>query len=215
MLNGIRQQFASPEAEPAMTDRELIERHACFVTIKSQEVEVHLVPLSGAAAVSSDVQPAAMITLPWAAPSFAAVKGILHAPAANAPMKPESRDALLSAIAKARSWIDDIKLGRLASFAEIAERENKGERHIRLLAPLALLSPRIIAAIACGTAPADCAVTYEGHAGVGACRRLREAEEQRQVGVDALSSSSWAARMPSQVLANLMSTRRRDTPAPS
>ncbi len=45
VLNGIRQQFASPEAEPAMTDRELIERHAGRVTIKSQEVEVHLVPL--------------------------------------------------------------------------------------------------------------------------------------------------------------------------
>ena len=178
VLNGIRQQFASPEAEPAMTDRELIERHAGRVTIKSQEVEVHLVPLSGAAAVSSDVQPPAMITLPWAAPSFAAVKGIVHAPAANAPMKPESRDALLSAIAKARSWIDDIKLGRLASFAEIAERENKGERHIRLLAPLALLSPRIIAAIAGGTAPADLTVT-----GLAKALPYSWAEQERKIGL--------------------------------
>ena len=37
----------------------------------------------------------------------------------------------LSAIAKARSWIDDIRLGHLASFLEIAEREGQGERHIR------------------------------------------------------------------------------------
>jgi len=43
-------------------------------------------------------------------------------------------------------WIDDIRLGRIASFAGIAEREAVGERHIRLLAPLAFLSPRIIAA---------------------------------------------------------------------
>jgi hypothetical protein len=43
-------------------------------------------------------------------------------------------DALLTAIAKARGWIDDIRLGRIASFAEIAEREAQGERHIRLLA---------------------------------------------------------------------------------
>jgi hypothetical protein len=41
-------------------------------------------------------------------------------------------DALLTAIAKARAWIDDIRLGRLASFSEIAERESQGERHIRL-----------------------------------------------------------------------------------
>jgi site-specific DNA recombinase len=56
-------------------------------------------------------------------------------------MKPESRDGLLTAIAKACKWIDDIRLGLFASFAEIAEREAVGERHIRLLAPLAFLSP--------------------------------------------------------------------------
>ena len=72
----------------------------------------------------------------------------------NATMKPESRDALLTAIAKARSWIDDIRLGRVGSFLEIAGREGRGERHIRLLAPLAFVSPRIVAAIADGTAPA-------------------------------------------------------------
>jgi hypothetical protein len=70
-------------------------------------------------------------------------------------MKPESRDALLIAIAKARGWIDDISLDRIGSFAEIAKREGQGERHIRLLAPLAFLSPRIIAAIVDGTAPAS------------------------------------------------------------
>jgi hypothetical protein len=33
-------------------------------------------------------------------------------------MKAETREALLTAIAKARGWIDDIRLGRIASFAE-------------------------------------------------------------------------------------------------
>jgi hypothetical protein len=42
-------------------------------------------------------------------------------------MRPESRDALLAAIAKARGWIDDIRLGCNASFAEIAERKGPGE----------------------------------------------------------------------------------------
>jgi site-specific DNA recombinase len=88
-----------------------------------------------------------------------AVKGILHEPGKKPTMKPESRDALLTAIAKARGWIEDIRLGRVASFAEIAERENRVERHIRLLAPLAFLSPHLIAAIADGTAPADLTVT--------------------------------------------------------
>jgi hypothetical protein len=42
------------------------------------------------------------ITLAWTAPSFAAVKGIIHEPGAKPAMKAESRDALLTAIAKAR-----------------------------------------------------------------------------------------------------------------
>jgi hypothetical protein len=63
-------------------------------------------------------------------------------------MKPETRDALLTAIAKARGWIDDLRLGRIGSFAEIAEREVQGERHIRLLVPLAFLSPRIVGKMA-------------------------------------------------------------------
>jgi hypothetical protein len=33
-------------------------------------------------------------------------------PALKRAMKPESRDALLTAIVKARGWIDDIRLGR-------------------------------------------------------------------------------------------------------
>jgi site-specific DNA recombinase len=97
--------------------------------------------------------------LPWTAPSFVAVKGIVHAPSARPQLKPERRDALLTAIAKARGWIDDIRRGRIASFVEIAASEGQGERHIRLLAPLAFVSPRIIAAIVDGTAPADLTVT--------------------------------------------------------
>ncbi len=62
-------------------------------------------------------------------------------------------------IAKARSWIEDIRLGHLASFLEVAEREGQGERYIRLLAPLAIVSPRIVAAIANGTAPGHLTVT--------------------------------------------------------
>ncbi len=179
VLDGVRQQLASPEAEPAMTDRELVERYVERVTIRPQAVEVHLVPLSGAAAVSSDVQPPAMITLPWAAPSFAAVKGIVHAPPVNAPMKPESRDTLLSAIAKARSWIDEIRLGRVGSFLEIAQREGRGERHIRLLAPLAFLSPRIVAAIAEGLAPAHLTVT-----GLAKALPYSWVEQERDIGLD-------------------------------
>jgi site-specific DNA recombinase len=63
------------------------------------------------------------------------------------------------AIIKARNWIDDLAHGRAASFAVIARREGKVERHIRLLAPLAFLSPRIVSALLEGTAPAGLTIT--------------------------------------------------------
>ena len=89
----------------------------------------------------------------------AAIKGIVHAPSSTPALKSESRDALLAAISKARGWIEDLRLGRVASFAAIAEREGQCERHVRFLAPLGFVSPRIVAAIADGTGAADLTVT--------------------------------------------------------
>jgi hypothetical protein len=61
------------------------------------------------------------------------VKGIIHAPCAKPAMKPETRDALLTAIAKAREWINEIRLGRSDSFVEIAKREALGERLVAVV----------------------------------------------------------------------------------
>jgi site-specific DNA recombinase len=170
VCDGVRRHLTGMGKEPStiLTDRELIERHVARVVVKPQTLDIGLIPTSETSAQAEnpsltdsapDLNPATMIAFPWTAPSFAAMKGIIHEPSTKPTMKPESRDALLTAIAKARGWIDDIRLGRIASFAGIAEREAVGERHIRLLAPLALISPRIIAAIADGTAPADLTVT--------------------------------------------------------
>jgi site-specific DNA recombinase len=89
----------------------------------------------------------------------AAVRGMIHVPAHNTPIKPGRREALLIAIAKAREWMDDLAHGRVASFAAIARREAKVERHIRLLAPLAFLSPRIISRLLDGAVPASLTIT--------------------------------------------------------
>jgi site-specific DNA recombinase len=169
VLDAVRERLPSAgESQTGMADRELIERHLERVIIKRQAVEVCLVLPTQALVQSEQLDTGDLgwgqsrtftITLPWTAPRFAAVKGIVHAPRANRTLKPESRDALLAAVAKARGWIEDIRLGRVASIAEIAKREGQGERHIRLLSPLAFVSPRIVAAIADGTAPADLTVT--------------------------------------------------------
>lgn len=107
----------------------------------------------------TDDLPQTTMTVPWSASTFAEVKGIIHSPSPRSTMCLETRELLLSAIAKARTWIDDLVDGRVGSFAEIAAQEGKVERHIRLLAPLAFVSPRIIAAIVDGSAAAALTVT--------------------------------------------------------
>src|SRR5439155_15737877 len=152
------------------SDRDLVERHLERVTLTANHVELRFRQIveqaqeldahDGATASS---QPAMTtiktIAIPWSSPVPAAVKGIIHVPAHNTPIKPDRREALLIAIAKARQWMDDLAHGRVASFAAIARREGKVERHIRLLASLAFLSPRIVSAILDGTAPTDLCLT--------------------------------------------------------
>jgi hypothetical protein len=192
VLDGVRKHLASidkVEHPPAVADRDLIERHVERVIIKPQSLEVHLVPTCDISVQTEErfidepqsrTLSTTAITLAWTAPSFAAVKGIVHRPSAAPAMKPETRIGLLTAIAKARGWIEDIRLGRIASFTEIAQREAQGERHIRLLAPLAFVSPRIIAAIIDGTAPADLTVT-----GLAKCLPCSWAEQERCIGLPA------------------------------
>jgi len=93
----------------------------------------------------------------------ASAKGILHSPSAGPPMIAGNHGVLLIAIAKARAWIADLAEGRAASFAEIAKREGKVERHIRLLAPLAFVSPQFVSGIINGQVPSVAVTTLAKH----------------------------------------------------
>ena len=55
--------------------------------------------------------------------------------------------------------MDAVLAGKTASFDEIASAEGLAERHVRRLVPLAFLSPKIIQAIADGTAPSGLTVS--------------------------------------------------------
>ena len=142
----------------------MIDRYVARIIVRPDSIDVELrepilapAPSLATGAVSSTCT--TIISLPWTAQSFPSVKGVLHQPEAKPTLKPETRDAILLAIAKARSWIDDLVSGRAQSFAEIAEQEGKVERHIRLLTPLAFIAPRTLAAIIDGTGPHDPTVT--------------------------------------------------------
>jgi site-specific DNA recombinase len=159
---------ASGAGEPLPDDdRVLLERHLERVTLTPNHLELRLRQSVEAAqahdpANNSAGHPIAnvtTITVPWTSPVPAAVKGVIHVPAHNTPMTPSRRDTLLMAIAKARNWVDELAHGRLGSFAVLARRERKLERHIRLLAALAFVSPRIVSALLEGCAPVDLTLT--------------------------------------------------------
>jgi site-specific DNA recombinase len=163
---------SQPDAEPKGdgSDRAAIDRYVTRIIVRPDSIDIELrestlasAPLPTNAPVATDVPALStgttVISLPWTAQAFPSVKGVLHQPEAKPTLKPETRDAILLAIAKARAWIDDIVSGRVQSFAEIAEREGKVERHIRLLTPLAFLPPRTLAAVIDGTGPHDATVT--------------------------------------------------------
>jgi site-specific DNA recombinase len=149
-------------------DLELLERHLERVTLTSNHLELRLRQSFEAAQTdkpanngpsATHVANVTTMTIPWASPVPAAAKGITHVPAHNTPMTPSRRDTLLMAIAKARSWVDDLATGRVGSVAVLARREGKVERHIRLLLLLAFLSPRIVSGLLDGTAPAGLTIT--------------------------------------------------------
>jgi site-specific DNA recombinase len=158
---------ANGAAEQPDNDRELLERHLERVTLTSNRLELRLRQCLEAAqaehgpnnSAGRSIANVTTITVPWTSPVPAAVKGIIRVPAHNTPITPSHRDALLIAIAKARKWTDELPQGRLGSFAVLARREGKLERHIRLLLPLAFLSPRIISGLLDGTAPAGLTIT--------------------------------------------------------
>ena len=146
-------------------DRELLERHLERVTLTPNHLELRLrrsiEPAQAHDPANNSAQRpiASVTTIPWSSPVPAAVKGIIRVPAHNTPMAPSRRDALLTAIAKARHWADELAHGHVGSYAVLARREGKVERHIRLLLPLAFLSPRIVSGLLDGTAPAGLTVT--------------------------------------------------------
>jgi site-specific DNA recombinase len=169
--------------DAALDERELIERHVERVTVKPQSIEIRLLGHSkqknkmrrpkAAARSNRNSTGSAIIAVPWSANSTPGAKGVVHSPPQKSPMSEDNRNVLLAAIAKARAWIEDLAEGRIASFAEIANKEDKVERHIRLLAQLAFVSPTIVAAITEREAP-DTKVTGLAKAAVpGWTRQLR------------------------------------------
>ena len=140
------------KATSKLSDRDLIQSWAKKVMIHSDQIVIDLHDRT-----EDENAPTAMTV--HFTPSTRPNKGIAYAPAGSDMMTDETRDTLLAAIVRSRNWLDDIMTERLSSFEQIAENKKLAERHVRFLAPLAYLSPRILDSIAEGRAPADLTVS--------------------------------------------------------
>ncbi len=72
---------------------------------------------------------------------------ISHQPSRPASLRPDTQQAVLNAIAKARKWLDDLVTGRFSSIEEIAGDEELTERYVRQLMSLAFASPEFVRTI--------------------------------------------------------------------
>ena len=116
----------------------MVEAQIARVTIEANSISVEL---SGSSD-SPPSSPAQIVSLPWSKKPFRVAKGVVAEPAAPEALLesyPKSKEAVLAAIRKARRWVDQLMAG--ASLSDIASQEGKTPRHIRLLTPLAFVSP--------------------------------------------------------------------------
>ena len=163
-VGDINPQVVSSQTSPPLelSDRDLVALKVERIVLRSRHIDMTLrggVSPEGQGPVDASLRAPITLHLPWTPTSASARKGIVWKPSAQTNLDPATSEVLLIAIARARSWMADLVEGRMNSFEEIARRENKVERHIRRLVPLAFVSPRIVEAITNGSAPADLTVT--------------------------------------------------------
>src|SRR5437660_12707853 len=115
VITALRNQLRASGAGEQLPDNdlELLERHLERVTLTSNHLELRLRQSLAATEADNNGSSTPRIanvtmTVPWTSPVPPAVKGIIRVPAHNTPMTPSRRDTLLLAIAKARSWLDEL-----------------------------------------------------------------------------------------------------------
>ncbi len=138
----------------ATQDRDLVTQRVERVVVCRAQLEITLRSAESPTEQDASTRP----TVPFI-PNHPARKGIAHAPAEAVGIDPRTRETLLQTISRARGWLDTILNGKISSFDEIVAAEGLAERHVRRLAVLAFLSPKIVREIADGTAPADLTVS--------------------------------------------------------
>ena len=125
------------------------------VVLAPEVIRIHIVEDSP----DAEQQGSTVVSVPWSPQKFISVKGVSQNRADElSAMATANSDAIIAAIAKARIWIDELTIGH-TTVEDIAQREGKGVRQIRLLLPLAFASPAVVKTILERTAPKRMTIT--------------------------------------------------------
>jgi site-specific DNA recombinase len=113
-------------------NKAIVHRDRIEITLRRNEAAE-----AGAALSRSTISTPFAATLPLR-------KDVSHSPTRRSAMNDSLRISLLTAIARSQNRIETIINASAVDFGVLANREKLAERHLRFLAPLACLSPRII-----------------------------------------------------------------------
>ena len=152
VMRALRPDGTQKEFVPAdVAERALTRLNRVIIT--PEAVQIHIARTAEAEAeaeAEEDGEEMEIVSVPWTQQTFVSVKGVSKGQPVDAmPLKAETRDALLAAIANAHAWMQDLVAG-CTTIEKIAELEGKGERSIRLLLPLAFTAPSLVSKIANG-----------------------------------------------------------------
>ncbi len=142
------------DAHPS--ERDAVDLHLIRATVRQGEIEI---ASRSSAEAETDAPESDCIKSVAFMPAGNLTKGVRHRPGASVGLTETDRTAILAAIVRSRGWVDAILGDQKKTFESIAAREGRSARYIKLLAPLAYVSPRIVEALADGRPIADLTVT--------------------------------------------------------
>jgi site-specific DNA recombinase len=163
VIAAVRAQTEPPNASSWVgpSPRELVERFVQRVELRPKAVRLELL-LASEDENEPDTTSVRTVTVPWSPPRARVRREVVSAGTSADPVKPmrsDTRETLLAAMAKARRWCAELSASPDASFAAIASREGYGERYVRSILPLAFLAPEVITAAVEGRLPESCGVS--------------------------------------------------------
>ncbi len=154
---GIAQPGAPPfRSSAAPQAQALIDAHLVRVVVLPDRLEIDC------RADPNDRSATETLSIPWTKPPSRVRRALLEPSSSTAPSRPmesDERNRLIRSIATARSWLEGLVKGSVSDIAELAARENRTPRSIRMTLSLTFLDPALIDAACVGTLPRGYGVT--------------------------------------------------------